>query len=95
MYDFLYRDWSNASHAGDTVERVLTGEAEISPLRYPSKYGDAFTFAYSVTINGLEKLVGFYDVAKQEELRRVILGAFQPRHQLIRAMIDEAFKDYK
>jgi hypothetical protein len=95
MYDFLYRDYSNAVHAGNTVERALTHGNELCPLRHPSKYLDAFSFAYCVTINGLEKLLGFYDVAKQEEMRKVILGVFEPKHQNIRAMIDEAFKGYK
>ena len=42
LYDFLYRDWSNAVHAGNTLERVLTTEDELSPLRYPSQYVNAF-----------------------------------------------------
>jgi hypothetical protein len=95
LYDFFYRDWSNAAHAGNVLENYTTADNRLRPLRYPAGYTKAFSFAFALYINALEKLAGFYNATMAQQVRDHVVRALNPEHERIVGQFEKAIGVFK
>jgi Family of unknown function (DUF5677) len=94
-YEFLYRDWSNSSHAADAIAKYSTADDCISPLRYPAGYVKVLNMAFVMFLNALELLTSFYDTALAEQFRKHTAGVMAPQLARLTKGLEKELQDYR
>ncbi len=82
-------------HAGNALDKVLTRNGALRPLRYPADYAKAFSFAYALTTQGLERFAAFYDGAKRQEVMDIVVRIFEPERQKIEKQIEHGVGEFR
>jgi hypothetical protein len=95
LYDFFYRDCSHAIHASNVLDDYTTAEGELRPLRYPSGYARAFSFAFALYVNALERLASFYDTVLAQQVLSHANKTLNPEREHIVAQIESAIGSFK
>lgn len=69
-YEFLYRQWSEAVHAGgvlDNVSRTAEGHTVLRPLRHPEGLQTAIRLAAGICLSLAHRLVQHYAPKREQE----------------------------
>jgi len=84
-YEFLYRPWSNAVHAGDCFANIVRGDnggQHIRPLRHPEGLQAMIAFAVGVCLAVNRTLLDRYGTKEQREAAQAeYVATIQKRHQ--------------
>jgi hypothetical protein len=90
-YEILYRDWSDAVHAGDAFDNVsITGEGKtvVRPLRHPEGLQRVASFAGSMCLETSKQLLRAYAPGKLAELRADYTANLRQRYRQL-GSVDE------
>lgn len=84
MYEFLYRHWSNAVHAGDCLSNIggKSGNVAIKPIRHPEGLQSMISVSIGLCLAVTPLLLTRWGTAdEQEQFRADYIAQIQPRFE--------------